>query len=124
MAIYYVKNLTDVTITLSYDEDVQLLQLEPKNKPGDRTSIPDTTASQPGFQRLWAAGKIAVYGDNTYTTPVTVLAPQAVGVATGLAGATATTPAPAAGGGAALPATPKGYVDVTINGAPAKIAYY
>ncbi|AEQ21013.1 structural protein [Rhodococcus phage E3] len=124
MAIYYVKNLTDKTITLSFDEDVQLLQLEPKDKPGDRTSISDAVASQPGFQRLWDGGKIAVYATNAYTTPITILSPQAVGVATGLAGASAATPAPTAGGGAALPATPKGYLDITVNGAPAKIAYY
>lgn len=43
--------------------------------------------------------------------------------ATPIAGATQTT-APAAGGAAALPATPTGYVTVQINGVSRKIPYY
>jgi hypothetical protein len=41
----------------------------------------------------------------------------------GITGATATT-APAAGGAAALPATPLGYLTVNVNGTARKIAYY
>ena len=39
-------------------------------------------------------------------------------------GATVGTSAPSAGAGGALPATPAGYITVSINGSPAKIAYY
>ncbi len=42
------------------------------------------------------------------------------GVLTG----TAATTAPSAGGGSALPATPTGYLTVTVNGTPRQIAYY
>lgn len=41
-----------------------------------------------------------------------------------MTGATTTTTAPGAGGAGALPATPAGYVTVTINGTAQKIAYY
>jgi hypothetical protein len=41
----------------------------------------------------------------------------------GITGATATT-APAAGGAAALPATPLGYLTVNVNGVARKVAYY
>jgi len=37
---------------------------------------------------------------------------------------TTTTTAPGAGGAGALPATPAGYMTVTINGVTRKIAYY
>jgi L-serine deaminase len=41
-----------------------------------------------------------------------------------LAGHTTTTTAPAAGGAGALPATPKGYVTIQINGVNQQLAYY
>jgi hypothetical protein len=41
-----------------------------------------------------------------------------------MTGATTTTSAPSAGGAGALPATPAGYVTVTINGVNRKLPYY
>lgn len=37
---------------------------------------------------------------------------------------TTSTSSPPAGGAGALPATPKGYITVVINGSPQQIAYY
>lgn len=46
------------------------------------------------------------------------------GPAMEFANATTSTVAPAAGGAGALPATPKGYITVSINGTSQQVAYY
>ena len=55
---------------------------------------------------------------------VGILSFQVLSGKVNLAGHTTTTTAPAAGGAGALPATPKGYVTIQINGSNQQIAYY
>ena len=80
-----------------------------------------------------AAGSIAIGIDSLGASAVSSTADLAVvgtsrttlrAAKLSMSNASTQTTAPAAGGAAALPATPAGYVDVEINGVTRKIAYY
>jgi len=69
-----------------------------------------------------ASGRIVI--DAGITVTGSSGATAAIGLALDLSNQTVTTASPAAGGAGALPATPAGYLGVTINGTARKVPFY
>lgn len=147
--LVYVKNLTVDVITINNADNVNLLQLAPQNQTGDRSSVDVTVAGgNPGFMRLWQAGKVSVYSDSAYATLVayssglpapvatasnaSTSAPGSVQLAGDLAG-TATSPTvvgvhgtstATATAGSVAPTNFVGFITLNLNGAAVKVPYY
>lgn len=58
---YFVRNLTNERISSSLSEPP--LSLGPKGHGEDVAILPKTVLDEPGFQRMWSAGKLAVSDD-------------------------------------------------------------
>lgn len=79
MTTLYAKNLSSSQIQFSETTggaNTLTFELAPVGKPGDRGYLPWEVVVLPGFQRLWGAGKVAVYTDSAYTHAITDLVGQ------------------------------------------------
>ncbi|AEQ20997.1 putative SGNH-hydrolase [Rhodococcus phage E3] len=70
MRSYYVRNLTASAVTIN-DGSQEILALEGQGSRWDRDPVPLYVLDRPDFQRLWAAGKVAVYSDAGYSQLLT-----------------------------------------------------